>query len=540
MEQRNQASGSSIAELNITGRAYSGLQNLTLALLIGDNIWLWLMGVGERQDESMPDSIVQQLEYLFNPKSVAVIGASNQIFKWGHDVAARVLERPNSRKIYLINKTSPEILGTKAYKSIKDVPEPVEFAVIVIPFPGVPEVMKECVDKKVKVAVVITAGMGEAGEKGVQVQAEVVEIAKRGGLRFVGPNCMGHFSTDVALSTLRPGFDIKKGAIGLISQSGGFLMQIVQAGLEAGMGFSKVVSTGNEADLHFEDFLEYLGQDEQTRVIVGYVEGLREGRRFLELAREITRRKPIVVLKVGRTAHGARAAKSHTSALSGDDALYANALKQAGVIRVDEIHEIFDVAAALLRQPRPRGKRVGILSSGGGHAVMSTDACQKAGLEIAGLSPETIERLNQVLPERWPHANPVDTVAAGFVTYPALWPLMEDENVDTVLSVGSIGMVSSWAARMPSRASDADTQKMREWLDLLVQDELKNIDRAIERMDEQQKPLIICSILNEALRTSEALRKLQENGILMYPTPERAARVLAHLVNYSQYLSTCA
>jgi len=488
----------------------------------------------------MANSIVQQLEYLFNPKSVAVIGASNQIFKWGHDVAARVLESPNSRKIYLINKTSPEILGTKAYKSIKDVPEPVEFAVIVIPFPGVPEVMRECVDKKVKVAVVITAGMGEAGEKGVQVQAEVVEIAKRGGLRFVGPNCMGHFSTDVALSTLRPGFDIKKGAIGLISQSGGFLMQIVQAGLEAGMGFSKVVSSGNEADLHFEDFLEYLGQDEQTRVIVGYVEGLREGRRFLELAREITPRKPIVVLKVGRTSDGARAAKSHTSALSGDDALYANALKQAGVIRVDELHEIFDVAAALLRQPRPRGKRVGILSSGGGHAVMSTDACLKAGLEIASLSPATIDKLNQVLPERWPHANPVDTVAAGFVTYPALWPLMEDENVDTVLSVGSIGMVSSWAGRMPSRASDADTQKMREWLDLLVQDELKNIDRAIERMDEQQKPLIVTCILNDALRESEALRKLQENGILMYPTPERAARVLAHLVNYSQYLGTCA
>jgi len=487
----------------------------------------------------MASAIVQRLEYLFNPKSVAVIGASNQFFKWGHDVAVRVLERPDSRKIYLINKTSREILGAEAYKSIKDVPGPVDFAVIVIPFPGVPEVMRECVDKGVKVAVVITAGMGEAGERGVQVQAEVMEIAKRGGIRFVGPNCMGHFNTDVGLSTLRPGFDIKKGGIGLISQSGGFLMEIVQAGLEAGMGFSKVVSSGNEADLHFEDFLEYLGQDEQTRVIVGYVEGLREGRRFLELAREITARIPIVVLKVGRTSDGARAAKSHTSALSGDDSLYINALRQVGIVRVNEIHEIFDVAAALLRQPKPRGRSVGILSSGGGHAVMSTDACQKAGLEIANLSQATIEKLNQVLPDRWPHANPVDTVAGGFVTYPALWPLMEDGNVDAILSVGSIGMVSSWAGRTSSRAPDADVQKMREWLDLLVQDELKNIDRVIERMDELQKPLIICSIFNEALRKSEALRKLQANGILMYPTPERAAKVLAHLVNYSQYLGTC-
>ncbi|MBC8273424.1 MAG: CoA-binding protein, partial [Chloroflexi bacterium] len=431
----------------------------------------------------MASSIVQRLECLFNPKSVAIIGASNQIFKWGHDVADRVLESPASRKIFLINKSSPEILGVKAYKNIRDVPEPVEFAVIVIPFPGVPEVMRECVDSKVKVAVVITAGMGEAGEKGAQIQAEVVEIAKRGGLRFVGPNCMGHFNTEADFSTIRPGFSLKKGAIGLISQSGGFLLEIVQAGLEAGMGFSKVVSTGNEADLHFEDFLEYLAQDEQTRVIVGYVEGLREGRRFLELAREITPRKPIVILKVGRSPYGARAAKSHTSALSGDDALYATALNQAGVIRVDEIHEIFDVAAALLRQPRPRGKRVGILSSGGGHAVMTTDACQRAGLQIANLSPATIEKLNQVLPDRWPHANPVDTVAAGFVTYQALWPLVEDENVDAILSVGSIGMVSSWRGWLPSDVLKSDAQRMEELLEVVVQDELKNIDRAVEFMD---------------------------------------------------------
>ncbi|GAI58130.1 unnamed protein product [marine sediment metagenome] len=169
---------------------------------------------------------------------------------------------------------------------------------------------------------------------------------------------------------------------------------------------------------------------------------------------------------------------------------------------------------------------------------MSTDACQKAGLRIANLSPATIEKLNQVLPDRWPHANPVDTVAAGFVTYPSLWPLMEDENVDAILSVGAIGMVSSWAGWTRSGAPDADVQKVREWLGILVQDELKNIDRAIDFMDKSQKPLIICSIFNEALRKSEALRKLHENGILIYPTPERAAKVLAHLVNYSQYLGT--
>lgn len=169
---------------------------------------------------------------------------------------------------------------------------------------------------------------------------------------------------------------------------------------------------------------------------------------------------------------------------------------------------------------------------------MSTDACQKAGLRIANLSPATIEKLNQVLPDRWPHANPVDTVAAGFVTYQALWPLVEDENVDAILSVGSIGMVSSWRGWLPSDVLKSDAQRMEELLEVVVQDELKNIDRAVEFMDKSQKPLIICSIFNEALRKSEALRKLHENGILIYPTPERAAKVLAHLVNYSQYLGT--
>jgi len=486
----------------------------------------------------MRTSIVEQLEYFFDPKSVAIIGASNDFLKWGHDVTARVLMDPGHREIYPINKTSSEILGVKAYPSIKDIPEPVEFAVIVIPFPGVPKAMRECVEKGIKAAIVITAGMKEAGEQGAKLEAEIVEIANQGGLRFAGPNCMGHFNTEVDLFTIRTGFRVKKGNIGLISQSGGFLMQIIEAGLEAGMGFSKVVSSGNEADLHFEDYLEYLGQDEQTKVIVGYIEGLREGHRFVELAREITPRKPVVVLKVGRTPHGAKAAKSHTAALSGDDSLYDIALKQAGVIRVDEIHEIFDVAAALLRQPRPRGNRVGILSSGGGHAVMSTDACQRSGLQIATLSPVTIERLNQILPDRWPHANPVDTVAAGFVTYPSLWPLMEDKNIDAILSVGSIGMVSSWQDWVPDFASQSTKQKMVKYLESMIQDELGNLDQAIKIMDELQKPLIICNIFNDALRNSEVLHRLRKNGILIYPTPERAAKVLSHIINYSQYLDT--
>jgi acyl-CoA synthetase (NDP forming) len=483
-------------------------------------------------------SIIEQLEYVFNPRSVAVIGASSNFAKWGHDVIARILASRQERKVYPINTGSPEILGIRAYKSVTDVPAPVEFAVIVIPFPGVPTVMRECVEKEVKAALIITAGLGEAGAQGAQIEAEIVQIARKGGLRFVGPNCMGHFNTAADLFTVRGGFDIEEGSIGLISQSGGFAMEIIRAGLDAGVGFSKCVSSGNEADLHFEDYLEYLAYDKETKVIVGYIEGLREARRFLKLAKEITLKKPIVVMKVGRTSAGAMAARSHTGALAGQDAVYDRAFKQAGVIRVDEIHQIFDIAAALLRQPLPRGKRVGILSAGGGHGVVASDACLRAGLEVASLSPATIEELNRVLPSRWPHANPVDTVAAGFVTYPSLWPLMEDDNIDSVLAVGSIGMVASWGDRASPRMPPQTVKARQVYLEQVMHDELANLDRAVELMDKLKKPLIVCTMYTQALRGSEVFRNLRRNGILMYPTPERAVKVLAHLVEYSQYLTS--
>lgn len=481
-------------------------------------------------------SIIEQLDHVFNPGSIAIIGASNNFQKWGHDVIASLLAGKQERKYYPINKGATEILGVKAYPTILDIPDPVEFAVIVVPFTAVREVMKDCVAKGVKAALVITAGLGESGQEGKDIQNDIVKMAKEGGLRFVGPNCMGHFNTANDLSTIRGIFDVKRGSIGLISQSGGFAREIIRAGQEAGIGFSKCVSTGNEADLHFEDFLEYFGSDKDTRVIVGYIEGLRDAKRFFKLAKEITVRKPIVVIKVGRTSAGSKAARSHTASLAGNDNVYDSAFKQVGVIRVDEIHEIFDVAGALMRQPLPRGKKIGILSAGGGHAVVASDACLKAGLELANISRVTIERLNKILPARWPHANPVDTVAAGFVTYPALWPLMEDDDVDALLSVGSIGMFASISGRVSTHLPAETIKAYQKYFEEITQDEVANLDKAIELMDRLNKPLIICTMYTQALKDSEVYSKLQRNGILIYPTPERAVKVLARLFQYSQYL----
>ncbi len=396
--------------------------------------------------------------------------------------------------------------------------------------------MRECVEIGVKAALIISAGLGEIGSEGAKIEQEIVRTARSGGMRLIGPNCMGNFNTITDFSTLRQALNISKGGIGVISQSGGFAGHILQCGIELGVGFSKFVSTGNEADLHFEDFLEYLAQDNETKLITGYIEGLREGKRFFRLAKEITKRKPMVVVKVGKTGAGSKAARSHTSAIAGSDTIYDVMFKQAGVIRVDEVEELFDVASALLRLPLPKGNRVGALSSGGGFACVTSDACERLGLEIASLSPHTVERLNAILPSRWPHANPVDTVAAGFVTYPCLWPLMEDDNIDALLVVDAIG----WPVRFRQwfRASSSSLREKADEIFKTQEEEgLRGLDKLFDYMDKYQKPVIISDNLTEAMKSSRIFSKLKENGVLIYPTPERAAKVLAHLVSYSRYLS---
>jgi len=489
---------------------------------------------------------MNHFDLMFNPETVAVVGASNALDKWGAGIFTRILQAPTIKRLYPVNKNAVEVQGVKAYPTVKDLPEVVDFVVIAVPFPGVPQVMRDCVEKGIKAALVITAGLGEAGPEGAAIEREIAGIARQGGLRFVGPNCMGHFNNANDFSTLRMALPVDRGNIGVISQSGGFASHILMSGTEMGVGFSKFVSVGNEADLHFEDFLEYFAQDDDTKIITGYIEGLRKGRDFIRLAKEITREKPIVIVKVGRTGAGAKAARSHTSAIAGSDTIYDAMFKQVGVIRVDEVEELFDVASALMRQPLPRGNRVGILTGGGGFGCVASDACERLGLDLAPLSPHTIERLNEVLPARWPHANPVDTVAAGFVTYPCLWPLLEDDNLDALLVIGGIGMTAMWARQaasyIPSVIQQADNvpsfvEQAEQMFKARQEEELKGLDRLFEYMDRFQKPVIISSHITEALRNSPVFDKLKEHGVMMYPTPERAAKVLAHLVQYGRYLN---
>jgi acyl-CoA synthetase (NDP forming) len=476
--------------------------------------------------------LAQQLDYLFNPGSVALIGASNNLAKWGFHVLSLLITK-GGRHIYPINRNEAEVQGLKAYPSVSQVLGPVDLAVITVPFVEVPAAMEDCARKGVKVAVVISGGFAEVGGEGARIQREVVEIARKAGIRFVGPNCMGHFDTSADFFTVPYLPPVSKGPLALIAQSGNTSQTVVYMACEIGLGFSKYVSSGNEADLHFEDYLEYLARDDETKVILGYIEGLKEGRRFFELAKEVTRKKPVVIMKAGRTEAGAIAARSHTASLAGSDVVCEAAFKQSGVIRVEEAGELIDMALVLLGQPLPRGRRVGVISSGGGAAVITADALMRQQLVLPQLSADTIEKLNALLPPRWSHVNPVETGGDPF-SYECLWALLEDENVDAAFIIGGGGVNASYAKWVS--LPDSVSGQIDQYLEEAEASELNDVDRAIELMKKYHKPIIFANTGIPTPRKGKVYEKLQREYIIPFLTPERAAKALALLMQYSEYL----
>ena len=479
---------------------------------------------------------LMEFDYLFNPRSVAVIGASNSFASWGYGIMCRLVGN-SAREVYPINPKEPEIMGLKAYSSILDTPHPVEFAVISIPYDRIPKVMEECVQKGVKASLIISGGLGEAGGEGEKLEKEITNIARKGGIRFIGPNTMGHIDTASEFSTLAWVRDVSRGPIGFISQSGTYGQRLLRYGLEVGLGFSKFISAGNEADLHLEDYLEYLGEDDETKIIVAYIEGLREGKRFFQIAKKITRNKPIIVLKAGKMEGAARAAKSHTAALSGDDNIYDAMFKQCGVIRVDRDDQVFDLIIALLKLPLPRGRRVGILSDGGGIGVVAADACESLGLELTTFSTKTMDTLNNLLPSRWPHGNPVDMVAPGkLVTFDCLWSIMEDKNVDAAMLIGGLGGGSFLCETMLN--PEETEEKTAKILESMNKQEERNIETTHNLMRKIGKPLVVSRLFPKSAVNPPVYADLSSLGIPVYPSPEDAARVLHHLAWYSEYLNT--
>lgn len=481
---------------------------------------------GDNKQEGVElSSIAEQLAPIFRPKSMAILGASAAPTKWGYRVLAMPLQTGYRGAIYPVNPKAREILGLRCYPSVLDIPDQVDFAVITAPASTVPQLMRECVEKGVKGALLISAGFAEVGREGKAIEDEVVRIAEGGGIRFVGPNCMGIWSAAGQLNLCFPQAP-KPGAIAFVSQSGtfgGYLSEIANA---KGYGLSTFVSIGNQANITAADYLEYLAEDEGTKVIVFYMEGFKDGRRFFQLAKQVVRKKPIVIYKGGSTAAGARATLSHTASLAGSDDVFEGMCRQAGLIRANETLHSFELAEALVGQPLPPGKRVAIMGSGG-QGVVTSDACASLGLEVPELDRETTRDIQKLLPPHAPPAkNPVD-FAGGFRT-----AVEETVIAEKLLS---LDLIDGVITNVPISPAAFDLNLMSADINASLAEVVRSANQAAELFAslprKYNKPVVTLRFRHAD--NDPVVDILREAGIPVCDTPEQCARAMYALVKYA-------
>ena len=449
---------------------------------------------------------------FFRPRSIAVIGASRTPGTVGYEIVDNLLADGFTGAIYPVNPNAIAVHSVPAYPGIADVPGDVDLAVIAVPKERVLAAAEACGVKGVRALVVITAGFREVGPAGREREQELLTIAQRHGMRMVGPNCLGVLSTaaDVSMNATFAPIMPPAGPVSFMSQSGAMGVTILDYAAEYGIGVHHFVSVGNKADVSGNDLIEYWAADETTRVILMYLENFGNPRKFTRLAREVTRHKPIIAVKAGRTAAGARAASSHTGALAGVDSATDALLAQCGVIRVDSVEELFDMAMAFGQLPVPQGNRVAVVTNAGGPGIIITDACESLGLSVAELSAETQARLRQNLPEEASVRNPVDMIATATPeSYRlALEAVLADPNVDAAI-----------AAFVPP-------------LRVRQQDVASSIVEA--RSAQPDKPML--AVLMGRAGLPEGRADLRKAGIPAYIFPESAARALAGMYRYRRWL----
>lgn len=363
----------------------------------------------QRSDPSQdPFAIQRSLDAIFMPKRVAVIGATDRPHSVGRTLLWNLISNPFGGTVYPINPQRSSVLGIRAYPRMADLPEPVDLAIIATPAATVPGLVRDCVECDVPGGIIISAGFKEMGPQGAELERQILEESRKGRIRIVGPNCLGVMNPRSGVNATFAGTTARPGNVAFISQSGALCTAILDWSLRENVGFSAFVSLGSMLDIAWGDLIQYLGDDPQTHAIVLYMESIGDARHFLSAAREIALSKPIIVLKAGRTEQAAKAAASHTGALAGSDDVLAAAFRRAGVLRVDQIEDLFNMAEVLGKQPRPKGPRLTIVTNAGGAGVLATDALVSGGGEMTTLAPETIDKLNEFLPEHWSHGNPID------------------------------------------------------------------------------------------------------------------------------------
>ena len=451
----------------------------------------------------------QALDSIFAPKSVAVIGATETPGSVGRTIVWNLMSSTFGGTIYPVNPKRASILGIKAYPSLSAVPELVDLIVVVTPAATIPDIIKEAVDLGIKSAIIISAGFKETGPNGVELERQILEHARRGGMRIIGPNCLGVMNPISGLNATFATTIARPGSVGFISQSGALCTAILDWSLRENVGFSSFVSIGSMLDVDWSDLIYYLGDDPHTKSIVIYMETIGNARAFLSAAREVALTKPIIVIKPGRTEGAAKAAASHTGSLTGSDEVLEVAFRRSGVLRVNSIAELFYLAEVLGKQPRPQGRRLTILTNAGGPGVLATDELLTNGGELAKLSPETMEEFNKLLPAAWSHNNPVDILGdASPERYAkALEIAAKDPNSDGILVI-----LTPQAMTDPTKTAE----------------ELKLYAESLG------KPVIATWMGGNEVAPGEAI--LNKANVPTFPYPDTAARVFDYMAHYSENL----
>ncbi len=459
--------------------------------------------------DSPPHIKTDKLDAFFSPQSVAVVGASLDPEKLGHGILSNILASGFKGKVYPINPKAGEILGLQAYTGVKDIPGEVDLAVIVIPERFVLDTVRECGEKGLKAIIVITAGFGETGVEGVHRERELTAIAQQYDIRIIGPNCLGVIDTLCPINASFAASMPEQGNIAFMSQSGALCTAVLDLAVAERIGFSRFVSMGNKADVDEAALLQKWKDDEQTKVVLAYIEGLPDGRKFIEVASDVSVVKPVVALKSGTTEAGSRAVSSHTGSLAGSEHAYEAAFQKAGVLRAESLRDVFDWGLAFAFQPLLNGPNIAIVTNAGGPGILATDGLERAGLHLAQLETETVQKLRESLPGAANVYNPIDVLGdAGAERYAqALNAVAADSRVDGVIVI-------------------LTPQVMTE-----ITETAELVSDLASRYD---KPIIGCFMGEAKIRAGEEI--LNRHQVPNYRSPDRAVSVLEAMWRYQKYL----
>ena len=480
----------------------------------------------------MPYSMIKDIKesplyHILNPESIAFFGASNRFTAMGTSQLVSILSLGYEGRVYPIHPREEMVQGLKAYKNVMEIPDVPDLAVIVLPTKIVSSVLEECGKKGIKHAIIISGGFKEIGEQGHRLEQELISVSRRYGIRMLGPNCIGIVNPHLRLNTTFIEYTATPGFIGMASQSGSFITQMSSYLSQFQLGFSAGISVGNEADIDIVDCMDYLFHCPNTKVIGLYIETIRRGREFIELARKIVPHKPIVAFYAGGSEAGKRASLSHTGALAGPDKLYDGVFRQAGVIRANSIEELFDFCWVLGKCPLPGGDRVIIQTHSGGPGAVTADACERSGLRLPYLSPESEMQLSSVIPHTGSLKNPIDITFTKnpfdyFSTIPGI--LINDENTDILLIY----------ILMPSKTISRALESMgidEEQIENQAHEMIKSFSNSLSQIfNSVKKPIIGFSYQP---RDDELLNIMEQSGIPVLPGPHRAARAIMALVKYT-------